>query len=494
MEYLNRSAIGHIEPRPVKILQFGGGNFLRAFVDQIVQDVNEKTDFNAGVALVKPTERGDYKELKSQDGLFSVELEGMQKGRFLRKLQIIDCVQQVINPYTEWNAYINLAKNPDLRFIISNTTEAGIQFNPGDRAEDRPPKEFPAKLALWLLERYRHFKGAHDKGCILLPCELIEDNGTALKRTVLQYADHWGTPDGFKTWIDQSNTFCNTLVDRIVSGFPKHKIDTIEQELGYKDQLAVSGELYLNWLIEGPESILGEFPFNQTDLNIDLVNQLAPYRNLKVRVLNGAHTAMVPIGYLLGHRLVKEVMADKETEAFVSNLLQNEVVPTLDLPHAYIDTFVADVLDRFKNPSLDHKLLSIALNSTSKFRTRLLPTLKDNLASSEGMPQHIILAFAALLRMYEGVDLQGKKIDLNDDPCVLAFFKEKWDHYRKNGDILELTQSLLGNTDIWQENLNRIPYLTQSTASFLESIETTGLSALVRNVSADIQNVKPNSL
>lgn len=490
MEYLNRSALSHIEPRPIKILQFGGGNFLRAFIDLIVHELNEKAGFNAGVAIVKPTERGDYRELKSQDGLFSVELEGIQQGKFVRQLHIVDCVQQVVNPYTEWEAYLDLAKNPDLRLVISNTTEAGIKFDAKDTAEDRPPKEFPAKLALWLLERYHHFNGARDKGCILLPCELIEDNGSALKRTILQYAEHWDAPEGFKTWIDQSNTFCNTLVDRIVSGFPKQKIDTIEQELGYRDRLAVSGELYLNWLIEGPEDLSAEFPFKQTDLNIDLVPELAPYRNLKVRVLNGAHTAMVPIGYLLGHRLVKEVMADKETETFVSSLLQNEVVPTLDFPKDYIDNFVGDVLDRFRNPSLDHKLLSIALNSTSKFITRLLPTLKDHWAASQSLPRHIVLAFAALLRFYEGSDLQGNKIDLKDDPPVLSFFGDAWGTYRKNGDTLSLAQTLLGHTDIWQEDLNRIPGLTQLTADFLQAIEANGLSGLVRSIPSDGQNIK----
>ncbi|MEO9662221.1 MAG: tagaturonate reductase, partial [Maribacter dokdonensis] len=272
MEILNSKAITDRKSLPIKVMQFGGGNFLRAFVDISIQKINNATTFNAGVAVIKPTARGDYQKLKSQDGLFSVQLEGYENNTFVQDLTVVDCIQKVINPYSEWQKYIDLSKTPELRFIISNTTEAGIVFNSDDAFDHTPPKEFPAKLTVWLFHRFTHFDGALDKGCILLPVELIDKNGEALKQCILQYADHWSLSDAFKNWISEACIFYNTLVDRIVSGYPKDKIEEIEAKLGFKDQLAVAGELYQSWLLEGPDDILNEFPFNKTDLNIELVS------------------------------------------------------------------------------------------------------------------------------------------------------------------------------------------------------------------------------
>ncbi len=490
MDYLNRTAVQNNKTKPLKILQFGGGNFLRAFVDHSVQKINEQTDFNAGVAIIKPTERGDYKALKQQDGLFSVELEGIKNDTFIRELSIVDCVQTVVNPYTEWDTYLQLAKEPAMRFIISNTTEAGIKFNVEDQKLHKPPVEFPAKLTLWLWERYQHFNGAHDKGCILLPCELIEDNGITLRKTILQYAAHWNLKAGFSHWINNACFFYNTLVDRIVSGYPKNKIDAIEKELGFKDQLAVNGELYLNWLLQGPELLLEEFPFNKTKLNIALVPNLAPYRNLKVRVLNGAHTSIVPIGYLLGHRLVKDVMQDPVMATFISDLLQDEVAPTLEFPEEYTSKFITDVLDRFRNPALQHQLISIALNSTSKFGTRLLPTLLDCIANTGNLPKRIVLALASLIRLYKGVDLNGENIALNDTPTTLAFFVKEWTNFDAHQDYGLLTKNILSATAIWGQNLAAIPHLTALTSSYVKAISQNQLSILLQELSMNNQPVK----
>lgn len=488
MTHLTRKVLSDTPLKPIKVLQFGGGNFLRAFVDHAIQTLNNEADFNAGVAIIKPTERGDYKALKNQDGLFSVELEGIQEGKFTRQLSIVDCVQEVVNPYTEWSDYLELARKPELRFIISNTTEAGIKFNDQDRLDQRPPHEFPAKLTLWLWERYQNFEGALDKGCILLPCELIEDNGNTLKNTILQYAEHWQLEEGFAAWVENACLFYNTLVDRIVSGYPKEKIEKIEKELGYQDQLAVSGELYMNWLIEGSDQLLEEFPFSKTSLNIELVPDLAPYRNLKVRVLNGAHTSMVPVGYLLGHRLVKEVMADDMAANYISQLLQFEVAPTLDFPEDYTTKFIADVLDRFRNPALQHQLISIALNSSSKFVTRLLPTLIDNVQNNGALPKRIVLALAALIRLYKGVDLQNEAIALNDDKQTLSFFASAWQEFDKNKDYQSLTRYILGNTDIWGSNLNEIPHLSDQVSTFLEAIHSGQLSEVLTELNQTVES------
>ena len=482
MKVLNSSAFQSRKSLPIKVMQFGGGNFLRAFVDISIQKINSATNFNAGVAVVKPTERGDYKALKSQDGLFSVNLEGYANDKFVQELTLVDCVQKVVNPYTEWDAYLSLAELPDLRFIISNTTEAGIVFNTDDTFDSNPPKEFPAKLTVWLFHRFKHFKGDADKGCMFLPVELIEKNGEALKDCILQYAQQWHLGKAFKYWIVHSCTFYNTLVDRIVSGYPKDKIEQIEAKLDYTDQLAITGELYHSWLIEGPEDILAEFPFHKTDLNIELVTDLDSYRNLKVRILNGAHTSMVPVAYLLGERLVKDAMDNVNVVEFIKNVLMNEVLITLDFPQDYKQQFANDVLTRFKNPALEHKLISISLNSTSKFVTRLLPTLKDYLEITGSLPVNITFALSALVRFYEG-NFNNEKIDLNDKSSILEYFSNTWQQFRENNiDLNTLTSQILGNTDIWNEDLNQISGLTSNITNNLSNIEQYGFEEAVRLV------------
>lgn len=474
MEILNSNAITDRKSLPIKVMQFGGGNFLRAFVDISIQKINNATNFNAGVAVIKPTARGDYQELKSQDGLFSVQLEGYENNTFVQDLTVVDCIQKVINPYSEWQKYIDLSKTPKLRFIISNTTEAGIVFNSNDAFDHTPPKEFPAKLTVWLFHRFTHFDGALDKGCILLPVELIDKNGEALKQCILQYADHWSLSDAFKNWISEACIFYNTLVDRIVSGYPKDKIEEIEAKLGFKDQLAVAGELYQSWLLEGPDDILNEFPFNKTDLNIELVSDLESYRNLKVRILNGAHTSMVPVAYLLGERLVKDAMKNTQVANFIHQVLMSEVLETLDFPQDYKEQFANDVVNRFKNPALNHKLISISLNSTSKFVTRLLPSLKDYLKIKGSLPTNITFALSALIRFYEG-SFNNDKINLNDTSSVLEYFSNTWEQFRENDiDLNTLTTRLLGNSDIWQEDLNQITGLTNIIYKNLSNIEKYG--------------------
>ncbi|KKM18406.1 hypothetical protein LCGC14_1666000, partial [marine sediment metagenome] len=411
MKELNRETTDKKEMLPLRVMQFGGGNFLRAFVDWMVQVLNEETDFNGGVVVIKPTERGDYKTLKSQDGLFTVILDGIKNGNLIAEKRIIDCVQEVINPYSEWDAYLKLAENGNLRFIVSNTTEAGIKFNAKDGFNDAPPKEYPGKLTLWLYHRFQYFEGSASKGCILLPCELIENNGDVLKETVIKYAQHWQLGNDFKSWLQNSNHFCSTLVDRIVSGFPEAREDAIQKELHYEDRLMAAGEYYHSWVIQGPGWIKDELPFAKTDLNVQFVEDLAPYREMKVRVLNGAHTAMVPVAYLSGLRLVSEAMDDADVSSFVNALLVQEVGKTLKFPEMEIESFVSDVLDRFRNPNLKHQLISISMNSTSKFVARLLPTLKDFYASQEKLPERIVFGLTALIRFYEG-EWDGKKIEV----------------------------------------------------------------------------------
>ena len=331
MENLSREII-ETNVYPNKILQFGGGNFLRCFVDWMVQVLNEKTDFNAGVIIVKPKEQGNYKELRQQDGLFTVILEGIKNEKLVEEKKVIDCVQEVVNPYLEWEKYMNITKDENLRFIVSNTTEAGIKFNPEDKYNDKPPQEFPAKLTILMHQRFQCFNGNLSKGFIILPCELIENNGEVLQKTILEYADLWQLGEAFKSWILKANLFCNTLVDRIVSGYPKNRIAEIEQELEYHDELVVAGEIYHSWIIEtqDSESIKKELPFDKTDLNVKFVTNLQDYRILKVRILNGAHATLVPVGYLSGIDKVRESLEDVSVGKFLKEAIFNEICLTLD--------------------------------------------------------------------------------------------------------------------------------------------------------------------
>ena len=466
-------------------MQFGGGNFLRAFVDWMVYILNQETDFNGGVVIVKPTERGDYQTLKSQDGLFTVVLDGIKNGELIAEKTLVDCVQEVVNPYSVWDSYLELAKNPALRFIISNTTEAGIKFSPEDAFGHHPPKEFPAKLTIWLYKRFQHFGNDTSKGCIILPCELIEDNGAALKKAILQYAVHWRLGENFMNWIYNANHFCSTLVDRIVSGYPTERATEIQSELGYEDELLVAGEYYHSWVIQANDIVQQELPFSKTDLNVEFVDDLASYREMKVRILNGAHTSMVPVGYLAGFRLVKEVMDDETLSHFVEALLLKETITTLNFSEAVTHKFVQDVLDRFRNPLLKHQLISISLNSTSKFVARLLPTFKDYYRTQRKLPQRIVFGLSALIRMYKG-EFNGERIELKDDAKALHFFGLNWKKYEdKEMKMNVLVGVVLSNISIWAEDLTAYEGLVQQVTENIISIEEMGVVATLKNLSHD---------
>lgn len=482
MEILSNSQLGERTERPVKIVQFGGGNFLRAFVNWMVDILNEKTDFNGAVAIVKPTAGGDYQELKEQDGLFTVLLDGFANGKVVEERRIVKSVQKVVHAYNEWEAYLKLAESSDVRFVVSNTTEAGIKFNAEDRFNEGVPGEFPAKLTKWLHHRFMHFNGDEAKGCYMLPCELIENNGEALKETILSYIDHWNLGADFKNWILKSNYFCSTLVDRIVSGFPKEKAEAIEQELGYKDQLLVSGEYYHSWIIQKDGQIANELPFSKTGLNVQFVDDAAPYRDMKVRILNGAHTAMVPVGYLSGLRLVKDVMSDTEVSTFVEELLMQEVILTLNFSDEERKAYANDILDRFRNPRIEHQLMSIALNSVSKFVARLQATLKDYVALKSEVPPRISLGLAALIRFYKG-EWQGETIALKDDAQAISIFIEQWSALSAGSlSYNAFADNILAQKELWQEDLTQVEGLSAQIATYLEKMDKEGIRPIIKEI------------
>src|SRR6478609_5500042 len=375
MKKLNRTTAELPQQRKVKVLQFGEGNFLRAFVDWVIDVMNEKTDFNGAVQIIQPIKQGMGAMVNAQDGLYHVVLNGIKNGSPSQETRLITCVEGVLNPFENLSAYLKAAENPDLKFILSNTTEAGIAFNAADTNASVLAETFPGKLTMLLYHRFTYFAGATEMGLIIMPCELIDKNGAALKSAILQYVAHWNLPDAFKHWINTSNTFCNTLVDRIVPGFPKDTIKEIQQATGYEDNLVVMAEPFHLWVIEAGDAVRNAFPADKAGLQVKFVKDMAPYRTRKVRILNGAHTALVPVAYLNGLRTVKESVEDAITGKFIHDVIFDEIIPTLDLSKDELQQFANDVIERFKNPFIRHELSSIALNSVSKYTVRVLPSV-----------------------------------------------------------------------------------------------------------------------
>lgn len=481
LKVLNRETANKPVRHPVRVLQFGGGNFLRAFCDWMFDVLNKTTGFNGSIVVVKPTEKGDYTELRVQDGLFHVALDGVRNGTLVSEVTLVESVSDVIQPYTEWDKYLQLAEYPELRFVVSNTTEAGIKFSENDKQTDFPPHEFPAKLTLWLYHRFNFFNGAADKGCILLPCELIENNGHVLKETIIKYAENWNLETAFISWINTHNYFCSTLVDRIVSGFPEERKVAIEKQIGFKDELLVAGEYYHSWVIKAPEIVEKELPFAKTNLNVQFVADLAAYREMKVRILNGAHTSLVPVGYLAGLRTVKESMDDDIIRNHIVQLLSKEVKPTLlNFQEKEIDSFVNAVLDRFKNPTLKHFLIAISLNSTSKFQARLLPAFKEYAYVNKKFPKRMAFSLACLIRFYKG-EFNNENILLNDDVKVLEFFKTQWLNVDNGNQSIEtLVINVLSNKAVVGEDLSTYSGLVAFVSDSIKNIDKIGVKECLR--------------
>ena len=455
MKLLNRQNANITSDRPIKVLQFGTGNFLRGFVDWVIDILNEKTDFHGDVQIVQPHGRLPAAELQAQEGLFHVITRGLQNAEVVETERLITSVRPAINPYLEYDQFLALADNPELRFMVSNTTEAGIFFDPQDSRGENVPVSFPGKLTALLHRRFVFFDGDPSKGLIHLPCELIEQNGQKLKQTILQYSELWSLGDEFEDWIIRHHSFCNTLVDRIVPGFPQENTEAIQQKIGFKDDLMVTAEPFHLWVIEGPESLEKELPVSRTGLDIHFVKDLSPYRTRKVRILNGAHTAMVPLAYLKGLRTVREAVEDSFISEFLSKAIYNEIIPTLDLSKEELEKFAQDVIERFKNPFIKHQLKDIALNSISKFQVRVLPSLIEYYRQNKELPENLVMSFAALMVFYRG-RYNGEELPVRDTEEVLAFFQQAW----QNDDIETFIATVLSNTSLWNNDLSEIKGLS----------------------------------
>ncbi|SHE76280.1 tagaturonate reductase [Alkalibacter saccharofermentans] len=479
---LNKNTYKNYKSYPEKVIQFGEGNFLRAFVDWQIDKLNKEADFNSGVVVVQPIDKGLVELLNEQDGLYTLYLNGIKDGEASREHSVINCITRAINPYTQNDEYLALAHNPEMRFIISNTTEAGISFEENDKLEDKPQNSFPGKLTALLYERFKYFNGDDDKGFIIIPCELIDKNGEKLKETVIKYVELWELEEKFKKWIVEANTFCNSLVDRIVPGYPRERINEIQEELGYQDKLVVEGEPFHLWVIEAPERIAEEFPAASIGLNTLFVKDMAPYRTRKVRILNGAHTSMVPVSYLYGIDTVRESVEDQVIGNYVKQTIFDEIIPTLDLPLEELEKFAADVLDRFKNPYIKHELMSISLNSISKFETRVLPSILEYQKRKNELPRRLVFSLAALIIFYKG-ERNGDEIALNDDANILEGFKNVWASYEQQKITIEdLVEEVLKNKTIWKNDIDKIEGLPSLVAVYVEDILKNGMNEATKGV------------
>ena len=477
MEQLNRKT-AHADRYPDKVIQFGEGNFLRAFVDWIIWNLDKKTDFNGGVVVVQPIEKGMVDMLNSQDGLYHLNLQGIDKGKPVDSIDMIDVINRGINPYRDFDEYMKLAENPDIRFVISNTTEAGIAFDPSCKLEDRPASSYPGKLTQLLYHRYRHFNGDMTKGFIIFPCELIFLNVNEQKKSNGQYIDLWNLGDGFREWFERACGVYCTLVDRIVPGYPKDTIDQIHERIGYDDHLVVKAEIFHLWVIEAPKEIEKEFPADKAGLNVLFVPSEAPYHARKVTLLNGPHTVLSPVGYLSGLDTVRECVEDPLIGKYVRKVMFDELLKTLDLPEKELVQFADDVLERFVNPYVKHFVTSIMLNSFPKYKTRDLPGLKTYLKRFGTLPQGLVLGLAGIVTYYKGGKRGEVEIVPADDPSTIALLKELW----STGDVRKVAEGVLGAEAIWGEDLNQVPGLTDMLDEKLGLIQKEGMRAAVESI------------
>lgn len=478
MERLNRKTAPSAKTYTEKVIQFGEGNFLRGFIEWIIWNTNKKTDFNASVVVVQPIDRGMIDMLNEQDGLYHLNLQGMQNGKSVDSIEMIDVISRALNPYVDFESYLKLAEQPGMRFIISNTTEAGIAFDPSCKFDDKPALSYPGKLVQLLYHRFEYFKGDKSKGFIILPCELIFENGKHLKECIRQYIKHWNLSKEFEEWFETACSVYCTLVDRITPGYPRDTADQLCERIGYKDNLLDKAEIFHLWVVEAPKELSLEFPADKAGLNVLFVPSEAPYHERKVTLLNGPHTVLSPVGYLSGLNTVKECCEDPEIGQFVRKVMYGELMQTLNLPMDELQQFADDVMERFRNPYVKHFVTSIMLNSFPKFKTRDLPGLKTYLERKGELPKGLVLGLAGITTYYKGGKRGEDEIIPNDDEKIMALLKELW----ATGCTKKVAEGVLAADFIWGEDLNAIPGLTEMLSADLKLIQEEGMRAAVKSI------------
>ncbi|GGD52560.1 tagaturonate reductase [Paenibacillus nasutitermitis] len=471
------AAFKAMKQSPVRIVQIGEGNFLRGFVDWMVHEMRRQGKYDGAVAVSQPRPSGKAKleQLQAQDGLYTLIVRGIEQGAPVERIEKIAVFGEFIDPYTQWEALLALAERPELEVLVSNTTEAGLTYQPTEVSLDKPAISYPAKVTALLYRRFLTFGADPAKGLLLLPCELIEGNGDELKRCVLQHSADWQLPEPFMAWVRDHNRFLNSLVDRIVTGYPGEEAAQWQERLGYDDKLLCSAEPYYLWAIEGEAGLESKLPFQAAGLDVVWTGDLKPYQLRKVRILNGAHTLMTPIALLNGVSEVRSALEHPQLGPYIRDAVELEIIPSLasEMAPAETKAYAATVFERFENPYNRHRLLDIAMNSISKFRARLLPSLEGYMSAHNGeLPERIVKALAHLLRLYKvrlvedqfaGERFDGSDYTIRDDRTALEFLAAAWDRYEAGThDRTQLVEELLDSDLLWGKPLNGIPGLVEA--------------------------------
>lgn len=480
IKQLNKTTTEKVS-RPIQILQFGEGNFLRAFVDWLIDIANEKGVMNTGVVICKPRNSAEKKSmttidlLNRQDNMYHVYLEGIENREARKDVRLVKSVMDAIYPHDDYAKYETYILSPELKMVVSNTTEAGIRYEEGDDLSACPPKSYPAKITSLLYKRFLHFKGDPTKGLAIIPCELIENNGSTLFEYVVRHAEYNHLGDDFISWVKQHCQFCDTLVDRIVPGFPHDSIEQIKEEIGYDDDLVVRGELYHLWAIggEGYREVQKLLPLDKAGLHVLYMPCIKQFRDKKVRILNGSHTGMVAIGLLMGCQTVMDAFNTPDIEQFINRMVEQEVIPMIDEDPAELKQFAASILERFYNPHVKHLLKSISLNSLSKWEARNYPTLRDNWVKAGKIAKHECMTFAALMAYYS----PKSGFEPDDTPEFVQYIRTHWD----SANLEETVTKIVAQSGIFTVDFSEIEGFVPTVAQYIKEIEELGMAAALKN-------------
>ncbi len=472
---------------PVKVLQFGEGNFLRAFIDWMINEMNKQGKFNGMVRLIQPLEKGMGDMINAQDGLYTLIQRGIQDGKVVENSEIIRSVKDCLNPYSQWQETVAAFCEPQVRFVFSNTTEAGIEYKDEPYTPGFCQITYPAKITSLLFERFKAGCG----GLNFLPCELIDKNGAALRECILKYIALWQLPEEFAAWVKEKNTFFNTLVDRIVAGYPRTEAKELEKKLGYEDNLIDCCEVFHFFVIEGPQELEEELPLRAAGLNVVITDNQTPYRTRKVRFLNGAHTANVLAASLGGLTFVEEMMKDPLFGKIIRKSINEEIYPTVKLPEEEKRFFADSVIERFLNPFAMHRLLSISLNSVSKWKVRVLPSMLDYISEKDALPECLAFSLAALIRFYLVAMADGKAVGTTEDGTaypvedsadVLEFFAARTAALKSQDSSAAAVGEILGREEFWGMDLNTVPGLAAFVAEKFALIQSQGIRAAAESI------------
>jgi tagaturonate reductase len=471
---------------PEKVLQFGTGVLLRGLPGYFIDKANNQGIFNGRIVVVKSTTHGDTSAFKKQDGLYTLCVRGLENGENVEENYINASISRVLDAHHEWKEILECAHNRNMQVIISNTTEVGIQFS-NDNIKQHPPKSYPGKLLAFLYERFKAFDGSEHSGMVIVPTELIPDNGTKLQAIVLELAHLNGLEDAFIEWLEAHNHFCNSLVDRIVPGKPDKALqDLIEKELGYTDELMIMSEVYRLWAIEGNDIVKQILSFASADDGVIIAPSIDLYRELKLRLLNGTHTLSCGVAYLSGCITVKQAMDDATVAGFISDLMHLELAPSIpyDVDMAHAHDFGNKVLDRFRNPNINHLWISITMQYSSKMKTRCIPLLLKHYQTHSEVPELLALGFAAYLFFTKPVEKTGDdyfgeyngiQYPIKDDEAGI-FFK-RW----KELSTASLVQEVLRDSGFWGTDLNSLPGFTEAVTEKLNMISNHGIKTAIKS-------------